>query len=69
MKANIEHQLTRLTTMATGSLRELWRDLFGAPPHRKLRREILIPILAYRIQEKALGGLRLSTARRLQADR
>lgn len=41
--------------------------VFENPPPPKLRRELLIPILAYRIQEKTLGGLRPSTARRLQA--
>lgn len=53
--------------METGSLRALWRDLFGHLPHRKLRRELLIPILAYRLQERAFGGLKSSTARRLHA--
>jgi hypothetical protein len=67
MKANLEDQLTRLPAMKTGPLRELWRDLFGNPPHPKLRRELLIPIIAYRMQEKALGGLRPSTLRRLQS--
>ena len=48
-------------------MRELWRDLFGNLPHPKLRRELLIPIIAYRMQEKALGGLKPSTFRRLQS--
>jgi hypothetical protein len=67
MKADLEAQLTRLPTAETASLRDLWRDLFGAPPHRKLRRELLIPILAYRLQEKALGEIKPLTARRLQS--
>jgi hypothetical protein len=67
MKANVEDQLNRLHDMETGDLRDLWRDLFGNLPHRKLRRELMIPILAYRIQEKALGGLKASIARRLQS--
>ena len=32
-----------------------------------LRRQLMIPILAYRLQEKALGGLRPSTIRRLRS--
>ncbi|MGC2529889.1 MAG: DUF2924 domain-containing protein [Candidatus Acidiferrum sp.] len=67
MKANLEDQLTRLPTMDTGALRGLWRNLFGNMPHPKLRRELLIPIIAYRRQEKALGGLKPSTVRRLQS--
>ena len=43
-----------------------WRDLFDRVPSPALRRETLIPILAYRIQEKAFGGLRESTVRKLR---
>ena len=67
MKPNVEDQLRRLHNMETGDLRDLWRDLIGNLPHRNLRRELLIPILGYRIQEKALGGLKPSIARRLQS--
>ena len=67
MKPDLDSQLSRLPSLETTDLRDLWREVFEDPPHPKLRRELLIPILAYRIQEKALGGLKPSTARRLQA--
>jgi Protein of unknown function (DUF2924) len=67
MRPNVEAELSHLPTMETGDLRELWRGLFGNLPHSKLRRELLIPILAYRLQEKAFGGLKPSTSRRLRA--
>lgn len=67
MKPDLDSQLSRLSSLKTGDLRNLWREDFGNPPHPKLRRELLIPVLAYRLQEKALGGLRPSTARRLRA--
>jgi Protein of unknown function (DUF2924) len=67
MKPDLEAQLSRLPCLETGELRKLWCDLFENPPHPKLRRELLIPILAYRLQDKALGGLKPSTARRLRA--
>jgi hypothetical protein len=35
---------------------ELWRDSFGKEPGR-IRPELMLPILAYRIQEIAYGGL------------
>jgi hypothetical protein len=35
---------------------ELWKDNFGKEPGR-VRPELMLPILAYRIQEKAYGGL------------
>jgi hypothetical protein len=67
MKPDLEALLSRLPSLETSELRKLWHDLFQNPPHPKLRRELMIPILSYRVQEKALGGLRPSTARRLRA--
>lgn len=67
MNPDLDSQLSRLSSLETGDLRNLWRENFGNPPHPKLRRELLIPILAYHLQEKAFGGLTPSTARRLRA--
>lgn len=67
MKPDLEAQLSRLPSLETDELRKLWRELFQNPPYSKLRRELLIPILGYRLQERALGGLKPSTARRLRA--
>ncbi|MGB7189859.1 MAG: DUF2924 domain-containing protein [Acidobacteriaceae bacterium] len=67
MKPDLETRLSRLPSLETGDLRNFWLELFGDAPHPKLRRELLIPILSYRRQEKALGGLRPATARRLRS--
>lgn len=67
MKVDLEQKIKQLPELPRPALRELWRELFGKLPHPKLRREILVPILAYRLQEKEYGGLRPSTARRLKA--
>ena len=64
MKTNLKQQLEQLPKMARAAIRELWLELFGKLPHPKLRRELLVPILAYRLQEKAFGGLKPSTAKR-----
>ncbi len=64
-KQAVAQLLTELPTMEREGLRQLWHDLFGQVPSHALRRETLIPILAYRIQEKAFGGLKESTASRL----
>ncbi len=66
MKSGLEAQLSEIPAMKTGDLRELWRGMFGNSPNPKIRRELLIPILAYRLQEKAFGGLKPSTSRRLR---
>jgi hypothetical protein len=44
---------------------ELWRDGFGKEPGR-IRPELMLPILAYRIQEKAYGGLSATANTRSQ---
>lgn len=67
MKPDLAAQIEHLPKFKTEQLRATWRDLFGKPPHSKLRRELLIPIIAYRLQEKALGGLKPATLRRLEA--
>jgi hypothetical protein len=67
MKDSFDDQLERLPRLKTSELRALWGEVFGSSPHSKLRRELLIPILGYRLQERALGGLKPSTARRLRA--
>lgn len=62
----VELQLTKLPTMERLELQALWQHLFGRAPASGLRRETLIPILAYRMQEKIYGTLKESTARKLR---
>ena len=51
-----------LSQLTPGALRALWPQWFDRPPPAKIRREFLIRALAYRMQERAAGGL--TTARR-----
>jgi hypothetical protein len=62
----VDHLLEKLPTMDRSELLKLWRELFARVPSPALHKEMLIPILAYRIQEKAFGGLSESTTRKLQ---
>jgi hypothetical protein len=66
MSSEISTKLEELPRLRTAKLRVLWQELFEKPVHPKLRREMMIPILAYRIQEKAYGGLKPSTRKRLE---
>ena len=66
MSSEISARLEELPRSRTAKLRVLWQELFEKPVHPKLRREMMIPILAYRIQEKAYGGLKRSTRKRLE---
>jgi hypothetical protein len=45
-----------LPNLSKARLVELWKESFGKEPGR-IRPELMLPILAYRIQERAYGGL------------
>jgi hypothetical protein len=62
----ITRLLVRLPAMEHKELQQLWRELFGREPSQGMRRNHMIPILAYRAQEKAFGGLKESTVRMLR---
>jgi hypothetical protein len=54
-----------LRTRGDDELRERWRNLYGTEPPGKIHRSLLIPALAYRMQENALGALKPSILRHL----
>lgn len=54
-----------LPTLPKERLVELWKDNFGKAPGR-IRPELMRPILAFRIQERAYGGLSTETKDRLR---
>lgn len=47
-------------------LLEMWQEWYGKDAPSGIRRELLVPLLAYRIQEKTLGGLKPSTRAELR---
>jgi Protein of unknown function (DUF2924) len=57
-----------LRELNSEELREQWHTLFGADPPPKLRSSLLLLVqgIAYRLQEKALGGLKPATMRLLE---
>jgi hypothetical protein len=58
--------LSRLTELNLGELRQHWRSLYKADASPHLSRELLVRAVAYRMQEVALGGLRLERQRQLR---
>ena len=46
-------------------LKEKWRDLYGIEPPGRIHRSLLIPAIAYRLQENVLGALPPSIHRHL----
>jgi Protein of unknown function (DUF2924) len=59
-------QLDRLRELNPEEIRERWQTLFGADPSTKLRSSLMVQAIAYRLQEKALGGLKPATLRLLE---
>src|SRR5436190_18140923 len=57
--------LARLPELNFGELRQQWRTLYKAEASPHLSRELLVRAVAYRMQELALGGLRLEPRRQL----
>lgn len=58
--------LERLPSYDRADLLNLWESSFGRSASPGLRRELMIPILAFRIQELAHGGLKSGTKSKLQ---
>jgi hypothetical protein len=66
MPDTVEHRLAALSTMSKVALGDLWKHFFGSTPPTPLRRDLTIPILAYRMQEQAFGSLSTRTRERLR---
>ena len=62
---SLAHEIAALEQATSADLKERWRVLYRAEPPRRISRDLLVRALAYRIQEKALGGLKPSTRRLL----
>lgn len=63
--ATLTEQLDALKTMSPSQLRSEWRHVYRSPAPR-LTPDLLMRGLAYRLQERALGGLPAATVRHLE---
>ena len=59
-------ELASLPAQGPKRLKERWRTLYGTEPPPRISEDLLRRAIAYRLQERALGGLKLSTRRLLQ---
>jgi hypothetical protein len=67
MKVSLDQRLAALPTLPRKALEKLWQEQFDRPLGRGLRRENVVRILAYRLQEKAYGSLKASVAKQLRS--
>jgi Protein of unknown function (DUF2924) len=65
LNADLSSQIAALPTLDKAQLLKIWADNFTQPPPPKLRKEIMVPVLAYRMQEREFGGLSHSARKRL----
>jgi hypothetical protein len=62
----LESEIAALPKMSIGQLQAKWRrDLKQAPPPH-IRKQLLVPLLAYKLQEQAYGGLKPEIKRKLR---
>jgi hypothetical protein len=58
-------EIASLSKLGVDELRARWKAMFGNAPSRDISRSFLTRAIAYRLQEKAFGGLKPSTQRML----
>ena len=66
MHSEIDNKLASLPAMNKGALLKMWQECFKHDPPQHLRKELMVPILAYRIQELAYGGLSNKARKKLR---
>ena len=64
-RATLASEIAALAEATSADLKIRWRVLYSTEPPSRISRDQLTRAVAYRIQEKALGGLRPSTRRLL----
>jgi len=62
---DVAGQIAGLLELEPEKLRSAWRRTYRVPPPKGLSRDMLIRAIAYKIQERAFGGLSKSTLRQL----
>ena len=65
-REEVEREIASLDTLDTKSLQEKWAALYGRDPPSRIRAGLLRLGIAYRLQEKAFGGLKPQTVRLLR---
>ena len=66
MERLLAQRIATLPTLNKGQLLAIWRENFDHPAPPNLRKELMVPVLAYRIQEKQFGGLSHTARKRLR---
>jgi hypothetical protein len=65
MALDVSGQIPKLPSFSRQQLLDLWLKLYGRAAPPGIRRELIVPFLAYRMQEKTYGGLKPATRSKL----
>ena len=63
----LEQEIGAIEDLPTHELKIAWRRLYRSEPPRCMPRDLMIRALAYRVQERAHGGLAPATRRKLRS--
>ncbi len=66
MSEALEREIAALPEMNIAQLRAKWRQRLKEAPPSHVRKQLFVPILAYKLQEQAYGGLRPEIRRQLE---
>jgi len=66
LNADLSRKIAILPELDKAGLLKIWAENFPQSPPPKMRKEIMVPILAYRMQEREFGGLSHAARKRLK---
>ena len=66
MSGTLADEIAELPRLNRAQLRTKWRNVLKKEPPAHLRKQLLVPLLAYKMQEQVFGGLRPEVKRRLR---
>ena len=66
MFETLEREIAALPEMNLAELQAKWRSALKQAPPPHVRKQLLVPLLAYKLQEQTYGGLKPEVRRRLR---
>ena len=66
MSHELEREITLLPSMNLAQLQAKWWQKLKESPPRDVRKQLLVPLLAYKLQEQVYGGLKPDIQRQLE---
>ena len=66
MSESLELEIAALPKMNINELRAKWRSRLKQPPPAHIRKQLMVSLLAYKLQEQAYGGLKPEIRRQIE---